>query len=260
MVNDEYNRHTIGLKFHPNDLPPSFKNDEEPSIKDINNRIGNLFGTVDSLEKLKVKNDVATQKFAKENLFLNDELWKSHTVNLEKTIRKNTSEIRIKMDRLNTEINGLKLQSSINPEDKYAVTAANLNLKLAVLRLEEAKIIAEAHNKSFKTYFDKDLYQKNILAADSGHVFYLKNSTILEAIQKKKGEILDATIDFHFHRNQRLNLLDFLYFSAGAATSSNFGDIVPNSTWVRLLVFCQIVSSIIVFGLLVNAAIKELEP
>jgi len=52
-------------------------------------------------------------------------------------------------------------------------------------------------------------------------------------------------------RVERLNYVDFLYFSLGVSTSVTFGDIVPNSRIVRGIAIAQILLSIFLVGTLV---------
>ncbi len=53
-------------------------------------------------------------------------------------------------------------------------------------------------------------------------------------------------------RKVRLKWIDFLYFSAGVSTTVTFGDIVPNSRSIRMLVLFQIILSVLTVGYFVS--------
>jgi hypothetical protein len=46
--------------------------------------------------------------------------------------------------------------------------------------------------------------------------------------------------------------MDFVYFSIVSATSTGYGDILPNNQIIRILVSFQILLSLLLFGLFLN--------
>jgi len=54
-------------------------------------------------------------------------------------------------------------------------------------------------------------------------------------------------------RLARLTYFDFLYFSMGVATSNTFGDIITNDRVVRFVIVVQLLLSLTVVGLFINA-------
>jgi len=54
-------------------------------------------------------------------------------------------------------------------------------------------------------------------------------------------------------RLARLTYFDFLYFSMGVATSNTFGDIIPNDRVVRFVIVVQLLLSLTLVGLFINA-------
>ena len=55
-----------------------------------------------------------------------------------------------------------------------------------------------------------------------------------------------------------MGILDFIYFSIGISTTSVFGDIMPNNKWLRSTISLQIIVSIVLVGLFVNALFEEI--
>jgi hypothetical protein len=51
--------------------------------------------------------------------------------------------------------------------------------------------------------------------------------------------------------------LDFLYFSTVTQTTLGYGDILPNSTTVRMVVTIQIVVGLAVLGVLINIVLRR---
>lgn len=68
-------------------------------------------------------------------------------------------------------------------------------------------------------------------------------------IDRLSHQIRETTQRFHYFRRRQLQFLDFLYFSVITATTTGFGDIVPNSTTVRFLVSLQVICSLGLYGL-----------
>ena len=63
---------------------------------------------------------------------------------------------------------------------------------------------------------------------------------------------LDLLRRQHESIRKRIGFVDFLYFSMGVATTTTFGDIMPNARSARLLVFCQLFICAALFGVLLS--------
>jgi len=259
MVSEEYNQQTIPLAVTIPDLPSNFYKSEEKSVLQVNQEITKAFLYIDSLNKIKVQNDSLATQLEKRGKTLNDALWNSYETNLDETVKMKTASIETRKAQLLAELDSIKKIDDVKSNTNTILIQANINVKIANLNLEEAKLKAELYNKSNETYFDKELYLANKKIGDSSYALYEVKSDILESILNKQIEISNLTIRYHVPRLNRLNVVDFMYFSAGAATSSNFGDILPNHTWIRVLIILQIIGSVIAFGYFVNEAIDAIK-
>jgi len=75
-----------------------------------------------------------------------------------------------------------------------------------------------------------------------------KKRTLLEDIRDKKEKIRLIAVDFYVNRVSKLEFFDFLYFSIITASSTGYGDILPNNSTIRILVSVEIMISLFLFG------------
>ncbi len=61
------------------------------------------------------------------------------------------------------------------------------------------------------------------------------------------------------YRYPSIDYFDCLYFSLTLSTTVNFGDIIPNNTFVRLIVIIQIIISFVFLGIIIDTIIKKLQ-
>lgn len=59
-------------------------------------------------------------------------------------------------------------------------------------------------------------------------------------------------------RIDRLGFIDFVYFSLGVATTTTFGDMIPNSRGIRLAVILQLTVSLVIVGVFVTAVAESI--
>lgn len=72
-----------------------------------------------------------------------------------------------------------------------------------------------------------------------------------------RSQAFDLVAAWRSERVARLSVLDFVYFSLGVATTTTFGDIVPNHPLTRFIVTLQLLISIVLVGLFVNSLSSE---
>lgn len=73
--------------------------------------------------------------------------------------------------------------------------------------------------------------------------------------REQRSDVHDAFVAARKSITQQIGFFDFLYFSTGVSTTTNFGDIIPNNTWVRMLVTLQIFFGIFLLGYIVSLLI-----
>jgi hypothetical protein len=112
-----------------------------------------------------------------------------------------------------------------------------------------------------------------ILSKNSGMLILKRDVTSYSGIGNKAGKIISALItekqalvEEHSEILRALkdatpkvwNYFDFLYFSAITQTTVGYGDILPNSTLVRLFVLCQIVSGLAILVVIANLIFQSI--
>ncbi len=75
-------------------------------------------------------------------------------------------------------------------------------------------------------------------------------SSMISKLQTQRRELLQKWRD---ERLSRIGLFDFVYFSMGVATCNTFGDLIPNDRIIRIIIVVQLLLSILLVGLFVNA-------
>jgi ion channel len=83
---------------------------------------------------------------------------------------------------------------------------------------------------------------------------HLELSDKILRLRVKRRDLLES---WERERLQRLGFFDFLYFSMGVATSNTFGDLIPNDRMIRTVIVTQLVLSILLVGLLIEAITKR---
>jgi len=258
MVNQEFNEVTFAPMFFDED-PGKLPKGREKTVLETNETLHYLHSSIDSLNHAIKRNKDEQYRYNKFLDTLNDQLWASYKINSNLAITTGTKSIKQKIDSLQRLLKTVRTVTGTDFSINMPVVIAGYKLKLAQLKLEEAKIIAAILNRKFETYFDKQLYSKNITAAKKDSIYSTKNIRMLSEINKIQLRIYDVVVDYHSKRFEKLNYFDFLYFSAGTATSSNFGDILPNTRMIRVIVFFQILLSLVIFGWLINSFIDAFD-
>lgn len=105
-------------------------------------------------------------------------------------------------------------------------------------------------------------FAKTSVAADFAEAFKARDAledrhlTLYDELLKfrmRRRELLEA---WENQRVRRLTFFDFLYFSMGVATSNTFGDIIPNDRIIRVAIVMQLLLSVLLVGLFIDAITK----
>jgi hypothetical protein len=73
-------------------------------------------------------------------------------------------------------------------------------------------------------------------------------------VQRDQRGLLES---WEAQRVSRLGFVDFIYFSMGVATSNTFGDMIPNDRAIRFMIVVQLIVSVVLVGLFVNAITRR---
>ena len=63
--------------------------------------------------------------------------------------------------------------------------------------------------------------------------------------------------DFHWNRIEKVRFIDFVHFSLLVSTSNSFGDILPNTTYTRILVSIQLLIGIFLLAMFMEELFKS---
>jgi len=131
--------------------------------------------------------------------------------------------------------------------------------------LEDAKRVVDNAFKSIAAEQGLSTDAMISQAANTGHLAQLNEAIrlrddLLSRWVETDRKLLDTRSNirkliesWEKERLARLSYFDFLYFSMGVATTNTFGDLVPNDRVVRFLIVVQLVLSLVLIGLFVNA-------
>lgn len=136
-------------------------------------------------------------------------------------------------------------------------------LRIANLRVEEAKLNYELSkiNVEISDYILKNLvfFQNDSLVLSFTYLDSLLTNykyyvipDINEKIRKHEYEIVQLKFEALNNFQKRISILDFLLFSASNSSTITYGDIIPNSFFVKITLFLQAIFCIILLGLLVS--------
>jgi hypothetical protein len=136
-----------------------------------------------------------------------------------------------------------------------AVRYSRLAIERAQLNVDLANARAEAYRIGLQ-----DLRQFQNTPEQQAHIALIEqlrdDQRELLSLQNKRinlnGTLYQLLVDYRRLTHAKLNFVDFVYFSVGAATTATFGDISPNHWSIRLLVSMQVLLSILLVGRVVN--------
>lgn len=129
------------------------------------------------------------------------------------------------------------------------VELARLDLRIAEKRLEVATRIVRDFGQLAKP---EDFERWKTVDYEATRVRGELSDTSAR-YAKLRGETFDLMAKWRRQREERLGLVDFLYFSLGVSTTTTFGDIIPNHTVTRAMVTVQLLISVVTVGLFVNS-------
>lgn len=240
----------LTYKIHDNNIPFS--------IYEFNNFLKPVF---DSISTLKHRLD-SIESYEREIKTIRDSIYnlvgKSINENIDSLVHFTNKELTRRRDSIQYQIDYLS-QNNINLE--MDIEIANKRVVIANIELDIAK--NEAHIRTntlmnYSSFADKNL----ALIRDSLYNEYISNSDTIfrinELLRKLKLDAYDLTNNYHANRIKKVSYWDFLYFSLLASTSNNFGDITPNSIYVKLTICAQLLISIFFLAYIVDLVIKNL--
>jgi hypothetical protein len=177
--------------------------------------------------------------------------------NIEEYRLRETQKTREKADETRERIRLWELQ--IDPQSTYdprRLAIANLRVELANQDLEVARKrleVAEHIVKEFGAFSSSNDTKAWDVVRDQVAEAKKELAAVDSAIGALRADVNVLMKKWEKSRAEQLGVLDFLYFSLGVTTTATFGDIIPNHYIARSCVTLQLVMSLVLVGLLVDA-------
>lgn len=257
IINEQYNEQMIKPFFAYKDLP----NNNIITERITNNRdaidlIKPYYDTIKILNQYEKKIAESLYKYKILDSINHDRLMASYDNNFNIYLNKQIAPYKKIKDSIDITINYYRdLQKKTTNNDSkyfnYDVSIAKLNVKLSINEIELNKAKYNAYDKAIKSipYFYNDtLYKISKLLYFKIDTLERIKGNILETIENKKDSIRHIAVDYYINRVVRLGFSDFLYFSIITASSTGYGDILPNNSIIRRLVSLEIILSLFLFG------------
>ncbi len=256
ILNSEYNEQTIKPFFFHKDLDTLNKKHKYFSATETNELIQPYFDTLkilgyslkyldNKLDSLKKLDSILSEKQAK----LTDNNFGNYvTSRIQKFTLKSDS---IKKLLYLADLDQKQTNKQTSQYFTNEVVIANIKYQLSLVELDLNKEKLDAYNKGLKSYssFQDDslAFIANDLIKEIDLLEKDRNSK-LERISNLTESIRNYVVDFYLGQADKVGFFDFIYFSVITATSTGYGDILPNSTTIRILVSTEIFLSLFLFG------------
>jgi len=136
--------------------------------------------------------------------------------------------------------------------DELMVRISKLNAEKAQKAYEVQVVTAKVYDKGFThmtAFYDKGIYKKFNQLTDGITKDRARKTDLLNRIDTLSNQIYRINYQYHSARVSRVSPFDFLYFSIITATTTGYGDILPNTSLIRMLVSAEVLLNLILFGL-----------
>ena len=218
----------------------------EPELKSIDNISQEFLEVKDRVTALNNELGVVISR-------LQDNMWD----NVDNYKSEKMAEINKKISEKEQVASYLNDRSSSNISNSYNFVLANINVELAELRYEQAKLAAalstEVLDDLVKFQSPDDIAEVSKIQGEID-ALNTKVSELRGRLGDKRQFLYNELEKWIDRSTKRLNYWDFLYFSAGISATTTFGDIIPNSRAVRGVVTFQLLLCIFLVGVLISRA------
>lgn len=250
IINEQFNLHPFSSKY--------VLGDNFNSLAYYQKKADSLRNTIDSVNEELSKTIIETDslKPISRNIFSQHE--KARWDSIE---RWKKAQIP---DSLEKKLAGAKQSIDILKEHEKAneLVISQLNVEKARIEYEIAKINLTSSDFILAnlTYFQDTSLVRNFLHIDSilsANEYHIIPDLELK-IRKIEHEIEQLKFDAIDSYSRRISFLDFLLFSAANSSTVTYGDITPNDTLVRIILFIQALFCIVLIALFIEVLIKKI--
>jgi hypothetical protein len=257
IVNDQYNEQTVKPFFFYEDLPDTnTTSGKMMTARETNELVKPYYDALASLKNNQRHVDDLLLESKILDSLNHDKLMKSFDKNFDSYLKQQLSPYNKTKDSIEAAIHDYekrKLNSSPNSSSYYQfdVAIAKLNVMLASNDVTINMTKYNAYDKSLKSmplFYDDTLYQIANLLYSRIDTLEKRKGHFLEDIRDKKDKIGSIAANYYMNRVFKLGFSDFLYFSIITASSTGYGDILPNNSLIRNFVSIEILLSLFLFG------------
>lgn len=253
IINSDYNEHTIKPFYFHGDMDTLETKYRIVSARETNERIAPFYDSIHI-----VKLDISEFELQLKDIKKKDSLnsinqndFFSKKINTE--VYNSTKVFVKKIDSLNSILNlELKSLKSVNQNSQEyfdkQVVISKLRYAISLQELELNRQKLKIFNTDFSEFYSDSLNK-------IGLCYYYKIDSLEKINSLKLEKIADLTenirlnvVEYYLGQINKVRVFDFIYFSIVTATSTGYGDILPNSTFVRILVSIEIFLSLFLFG------------
>ena len=134
-------------------------------------------------------------------------------------------------------------------------------VELAHLKYEYAKKNAEILEYIIRHFgsFIPDSLSKELTHLNQNEIQMGNKIQDLENSRRAVSSKIKKSVNsFHQNRRESVSFLDFLYYSICVSTTVSFGDIVPNDGWTRFAAILELLSCLILVGVIIDKINKKI--
>lgn len=257
IVNEQYNEQTVKPFFFYQDLPDSnTTSGRMMTAREANELVKPYYDTLTSLNNSQQNVDELLFESKILDSLNHDKLMKSFDKNFDSYLQQQLSPYNKTKDSIEAAIrNYEKLKTNATPKSssyyQFDIAIAKLNVVLANNDVAINMTKYNAYDKSIKSmplFYDDTLYQIADLLYSRIDTLEKRKGNLLEEIRDKKDKIGNIAANYYMNRVFKLGFSDFLYFSIITASSTGYGDILPNNSTIRNFVSLEILLSLFLFG------------
>lgn len=261
IINEDFNEVTIKPVFFYDEIPDDFNSNKLPlTTKQANDLMAPLFDSLTLFNRQITIIDNALAKYKIQDSILFNNLWKTHDKNVDVYLKNKLSPFNKSKDSINLIITRLrKKQTDISTSKQdyysYEIQIAKANYQTSLVDVSIARVNVDVYTEALKDipkFYDDSLYHKYIDFNNDRLNLVNLRSTALDKVEKTKEEVRVIDFTYHTSRFNKVQFSDFFYFSVITATSTGYGDILPNTKTIRILVSIEIILSLLLFGLFLN--------
>ncbi len=258
IVTHEFNESTVNLySLYENNYDIDVGDVNMPfSISDMNRELSPFFRRVSILKSniARINRDIAACRTAEDTLAANIE--KNFGRNLDQALADSLKPLALKKDSLERALALVPSADSTRSEtlgrgDQEAA-AARLRLELSLNEYEIFKITARIQSQGLeqrRNYIDPRLIAQSDRLNIGMLELYHESTLLNDSLFNIESHVRSIIHKFHQNRTEKVQYVDFIYYSVVTATSTGYGDIMPNNRLIRLIAMTQILFSLTTFGL-----------